>query len=265
MLKRSFRLLCLVLVCMGSPVHASAESLASVEFIQELPLKSVENKQVLEIVIESQKRCMFGDLDLINLEIQHAQEPLITQFSLEIFQENGLPIIGKRVDTKSSSVLGKYSFDLSNVSKPVLAGLYICSYIEGDARRSCSSFPQKSFDSMFSPYQMKMDEAVSKAEKEGELKGAPFHLDPDRKNSGHVYFFRFFILANGRAYTPVKAMNAQRYNTFFEKAESLGVNTQVIQDDIVQRSRSLGSLPLAVRDGTLSITLPYFASKKCRE
>lgn len=231
-------------------------------FIRELVVAGDGKK--LQVVVSTERRCMFGDLDLISLDLQHAEKDLTLQLSLEpIVTGAAEPVFGTLVEKGESGALGTYEFLLSETKKPVLMGLYICAFPASEKTKTCGSLPLKTFEQMFKKYQIDMDKAADEAKKNGKLGSVPHRVINDPGAQGNIYFFRFLIVSDSLVEYPDKAMNVDRYNRFFQHARNRGIDTAEIEDIVVQQSRQLGSLPLGSSGSRLQVVLPFYDRDKC--
>jgi hypothetical protein len=168
-------------VCHAAPVSGLKELVAFNDSAQE---------RLLQFDLASQARCMFGDLDVILLDMKYARGALRLQLTVEALGGAAEEVYyGRPLEQKTArDNLGTYEVKLPGSSQPRLCGVFVCSVNEAQAGRvPCSRHKLLTFDEMMTPY---------KADSSGLKPGSTAQSKPfygPKAVEPKTYFAQFFV------------------------------------------------------------------------
>lgn len=214
----------------------------------------------LKFVLSPEPRCSFGDLDVISLDNQTGKVDL--QLSVEEFGGKGNVYYGEAAGEKESAY--HYSVSLPAYNKPTVLGVYLCSVKKG-GKSPCGKFPVRDYNELLAPY--KVDITQAEVSKDGKLGAAPLSQQGENDPSGKVYFFKFIVLdGKGNATFPQGRMTSEAYDQILASLEKQGAkieNGKWQMNRIKIIAETIGSEPLEVKDGSISLMLPFYQKEKC--
>lgn len=228
--------------------------------------KSGKSHALLKFELKALKRCVFGDLDALLLDIKRSDNSAELQLSIEpipLTEQTALYAVAN-LDKRTKNSLGSFEVELPVTTEPQLYGVYLCSVPR--SRRyptPCSSQNLVDINDMLLPYRVDSSKAISP---DGTLKAAP--LTNHRKSKGlyKIYYFRFLLASKNRISVLSEALNDEGYIQLSKYLSTLLASpseTTKAVEEIKRYSKVLGSIPLKPNDGALQIPLPYYSRKKC--
>lgn len=233
--------------------------------LRSIPLQAVQRKpniRLLRVSLGAQPRCVFGDLDLISLDLGQSDGELVLQLTLETLG-TGADVISFGVPKEGSGknpILRTYEVELPRFDKPTVMGLYLCSVDTSQDREGCGSFQVRSFDEMFERHR------VRPVVKDGRHVKSPVHPGTYVKESGSVYFYRTVLVDGDKLEFVGKSMTAKRYDQLFSTFVSRSANVvdlDTVRALVRKNGSILQSYPLASNAGALQLILPYYKEDKC--
>lgn len=245
-----------------SASNASAETPAASPF-QRLVLGASRS---LKVAFQGLPRCAVGDIDTITLELRRASdqrgESSDTEvlFSLEPLMPEDRPRVPPMVQTLSSGEIsgkGTLTFDIPQVTKPVLMGFFIC--LNDDAKassyRGCASKPVLHYQDVLARHEMKLDVGTRRG----------IETNPDEPVIDSTYFFGMLLVTPKAAYFATQGWSEQDFATLAKFGTELGSSDREFKLGVerVRVLSSLGSMPLQWKDGKLNVVLPYYEAQKC--
>ena len=236
-----------ILLCANSSFAISPSeksSLAKEAHLLEIPLTEKNGKMQLNLELTMEQRCMFGDADLIGIEVSRNKEAKIIAAIEPLTGGDAKGQKGVVVDFSDVSNTGKFLVEVPVVSAPTVFGLYIC----GDTKKdnSCKIKNLLTFDQIIAPYT-----------KPG---GAALNEGLEDK----IYFFGHIILDKNSASISTDGLTASGYEALEKYLSLLSVPSAKERTDQIKRIHTaLGSMPLAGGRGKITMNLPRMDHQKC--
>lgn len=262
---RLFVLLIAILAAQLSPGFVQAQP-TSQGFIElENEKLALGDTRELRLAIKSEARCELGDFDAIDLEMAEVARTrknpgntvvLLTVENLGTPSEEFKPIV-KNISNREVSPKRGVRIQLPKVTKPVLAGVFVCSHeMKAGEPVTCLTKEHGPYKKIFTQYRVD----VNPATKMGHFQSR----QPQVKD--RVYFFRYLLLVDGDVYFSKVGMSDPRYDQLSKFLGTLVLPGEKGFDPELKLVRSfglLGSVPLSVKEGTIYLDLPHYEQKKC--
>ncbi len=264
-----------------SPAVVAAEPAGGVEQTQNyFPVEKVylargeeADTWKLDVEVERRARCMFGDLDLVQLDLERSAGSKKLQLSLESMGVSTPKVIlaSSTERAESGNLFRRFSFILPRFEKPTLLGLYLCSTtVKSDEKggssvvlQPCSTKQLISFEEASRPYRVDKSKAIGA---DGKLQAAPLLERRSKASGDKIYFFRFVIAAEDYLLVPTQEFDEPTYAQLGAFLKSISAEVED-PEKLIARLKELGkvvgSIPTKVRSKKVVVTLPYYSRKKC--
>ena len=254
----------LLLVSLCDYCPAVAQDLA----FSSTSISSIEgdsSKQSLTFQLSSIKRCMFGDLDALMLDIQradHSSELQLTVEKMPLDYSSAFYGVGSK-ERATVAALGSYQVEIPKEDSPQIYGVFLCSVpADRSSPQSCSMQHVVGINDMLAPYRVDSSKAMSE---DGTLQPSPLTANRKYKGMYKNYYFKFLLVEGNTVTALSDALNAEQYSQLHRFLSSK-VGSKMADKAIANIKRygeTLGSLPLQIRGSNFQIRLPYYSRKKC--
>ena len=246
-----------IVVCALS-AYAAAASAQSVDAgLQTMQLEKSGDGYLLNLALQPEARCMFGDLDAISLDLNEQGGTADLQATAEVLGASADQIF---YGTPNG---GSYTVSIPDFRRPTVLGLFLCSAAKQGARGPCSRKKLLTYRQMLAPYTLDMSLAGSDGRYFGTV---PAQAVNPNSIKNRIYFFRFAIVEGGKLEFPGKAMSETSYDTLIAALQSRDadiINAGALRETLQRFGGTLGSEPLVSSGRALQFTLPYYSAKKC--
>ena len=213
---------------------------------------------LLQIDLQPEQRCFFGDFDVIVRDLAHAQGVLGLQLTVEpLGSADGAAFFGRALDTMTSDQnVGTYEVKIPTPKRPGLYGVFLCSGTNDQLGVvPCSRQPLRSFDEMSKPY--KVDSSgLAPGAPPGEPYTAPTKVDEK------VFFMQPFVIGPQSVALLSNPASPESKRVLQEAGIGDAELTRGLAE-IAKFGEKLGSLPLRPEADRMQMVVPHYSHQKC--